>query len=395
MRHPNQGTATVGRIVGVPIQVHYTWLFAIGLITWSLSVGFFPNQFRGWDVGTYWLVGVISAVALFASVLVHELSHSLLALARGLGVHSITLFIFGGVSRVSEEAEDPTDEFVIAAIGPLTSFALAVGFWVAQQLLRPGNTPLGAVLMYLTAINALLGAFNMMPGFPLDGGRVLRSVIWAVTGSLHRATTIASYFGQAIGLTLIVLGGAQILSGNFLGGLWIGLIGWFLNRGAESSRRQLVVREALHGLRVLDLMDRDLDIAGPDMSVHEFVVGHVVRRGKRALPVVENGRVLGIVSLTDAKELPPRDWVRTPVRAIMTRAPLKIVSPQADASHALSLLLEGDLNQLPVLTNDGRLVGLLTRSEILRVVQVRRELEVTELPRHGEEPRPAELKRVA
>jgi Zn-dependent protease/predicted transcriptional regulator len=363
----------LGRIAGIEIGIHYTWLFAFALVAWSLAAGFFPANYPGWAASTYWVVGIIAALALFGAVLLHELSHSFVALARGHGVHSITLFIFGGVSNLTTEAEDPKDEFLISVVGPLTSFAIAAVCWLAAQALRAGDSPLGAILSYLAFINVMLGVFNLVPGFPLDGGRVLRSLVWAATGSLRRATEIASYVGQGVGFLMIFWGVAQVLGGNFLGGLWIGFIGWFLNNAAEATRQQQVLQEGLRGARVAEVMNPHPPIASPTMSVQEFVFDHVVRQGQRALLVVDGERLVGLVSITDAKKEPQGAWATTPVGAIMTPVPLKTVSPDADVNSTLRLLVEGSLNQVPVV-RDGRLVGLLSRADIVRFLQLREEL---------------------
>ena len=369
----------LGRIGGIEIGIHYTWLFAFALVSWSLAAGFFPSNFPGWATSTYWIVGVITALALFASVLVHELSHSFVALARGRGVHSITLFIFGGVSNLTSEAENPKDEFLISVVGPLTSFAIAAACWVLLQVLPLGGSPLEAILDYLAAINVMLGVFNLVPGFPLDGGRVLRSLIWAATGSLRRATEIASYVGQGVGFLLIFAGVSQVLGGNFLGGLWIGFIGWFLNSAAESTRQQQVLQEGLRGARVADVMNPQPPIASPAMSVHEFVFDHVIRQGQRALLVVDGGRLVGLVSITDARKIPQESWATTAVGTIMTPTPLKTTSPNADVAGALQLMVEESLNQVPVIQDD-RLVGLLNRADIMRFLQMRDELGLRRLP---------------
>jgi Zn-dependent protease/CBS domain-containing protein len=376
-------TFQLTRIAGIPIQVHYTWLFALALIAWSLSSGFFPSMFPGWDAVTYWLVAIVSALALFVSVLIHELSHSLFALSRGLQVQSITLFIFGGVSNIAEEAESPGDEFIVAVVGPLASVVLAVVFWAIGQILPPGPTPLNAVVGYLAFTNILLAAFNMVPGFPLDGGRVLRSALWAATGSMRRATQIASYVGQGIGFVLIFLGVAQLLGGNFLGGLWIAFIGWFLNSGAEASRQQVVLRESLRGVRVADVMKRDVLFASPETTTEEFLLERVLRQGLRAVPVMEGGQVVGIVSITDAKEIPPEAWPTTPVGKIMTPTPLRTVRADEDLSKALQLMVDGTLNQLPVM-DQGALVGLLTRADLLRFIQMNEELGLSPRARNNE-----------
>jgi Zn-dependent protease/CBS domain-containing protein len=374
-----ESTFKLGRIRGIEVGIHYTWLFAFALVTWSLASGFFPANYPGWAPSTYWIVGMVTALALFASVLVHELSHSFVALARGHGVHSITLFIFGGVSNLKSEAEDPKDEFLISVVGPLTSFALAAVAWLVLQALPRNDSPLRAVLDYLALINVMLGVFNLLPGFPLDGGRVLRSLVWAGSGSLRRATEVASYTGQAFGFLLIFLGVSQVLGGNFLGGLWIGFIGWFLNSAAESTRQQQALQEGLRGARVAELMNPAPPTASPTLSVQAFVFEHVVQQGQRALLVVDGPRLLGLVSITDAKALPQTAWPTTVVGAIMTPAPLKTVAADADVTTALQLMVEGGLNQLPVV-RDGQLVGLLNRADIMRFLQLRDELRLQRLP---------------
>ncbi|HLI27252.1 MAG TPA: site-2 protease family protein [Chloroflexota bacterium] len=364
----------LGRIAGIPVGIHYTWLVAFALVAWSLAAGFFPLNYPGWAPLAYWVTGVVAALGLFGCVLLHELSHSLVARARGHGVHSITLFIFGGVSNIAEESENPADEFWISVVGPLTSFALAVLAWLLTRLVALPNTPLGALLAYLAVINLMLGVFNLLPGFPLDGGRVLRSLLWATTGSLYRATQVASYVGQGFGFLLIFWGLWQLLSGNFLGGLWIAFIGWFLNGAAETVRQQQVLKERLQGVRVAELMNPRPPIASPALSVQDFVCTHVMREGHRALLVEdEAGRLLGIVSITDAREVPQAQWATTPVGAIMTRVPLKTVAPDTALADALQLLVEHGLNQLPVLAA-GRAVGLLSRADIIRYLQLREEL---------------------
>ena len=390
----------LGQVAGIEIRVHYTWLFIFALVAWSLAQGYFPASQPGLDATTYWVLGAVAALALFASVLVHELAHSLVARARGLGVRSITLFIFGGVSSLQEEAGEAKDEFLVAIVGPLTSFLLAGACWAAFAALGPGgmaipdtpgvpgspgtagapvaaagSAPARAVFGYLAAVNLLLGLFNLLPGFPLDGGRVLRSIIWGVTGSLRRATQVASYAGQAIGFLLIFWGVSRMFGGAFLNGMWLAFVGWFLNGAAEAARRSQALTEDLRGVRVAALMDPQPATVGPDVTVEEFVFGQVLRRGRRAVLVTDAGRLLGIASITDAKEVPQPAWATTAVGEIMTPAPLKTVAPETDMSAALRLLVEGNLNQLPVLRGD-QVVGLLTRADLLRALRLREELDV-------------------
>jgi Zn-dependent protease len=373
----------VGRVAGIDIRVHSTWLIVFALVSWSLAQGYFPSAYPGWDTAAYWLAGVVSALALFASVLVHELAHSLVAQARGLRVRSITLFIFGGVSNLTAEATRPQDEFLISIVGPLSSFLLAAAFWAAgASALAPAASTVGAVLGYLAFVNLLLGAFNLVPGFPLDGGRVLRSIIWAATGSLRRATQIASFVGQGAGWALIFWGVSQALGGALLNGMWTAFVGWFLNGAAESARQEQALRESLRGVRVADLMDPRPVTASPQTSIHEFVFGHVLREGRRSLLVVEDGQLRGLVSITDAKEVPQEAWAGTPVARIMTPVPLKTVPADAGLDTALRLLVEQSLNQVPVL-HGATVVGLLSRADILRYLRFREELDIKSVPAPG------------
>ncbi len=374
-----EGSVKLGRIAGIEIGIHVSWLVAFVLVTLSLAQGFFPANYPGWGPATYWLVGIGSSLALFASVLVHELSHSLVARLRGEEVHSITLFIFGGVSNLKSEPEGPKDEFLIAIVGPLTSFALAAAAWLLARLVSAESAPLKAALDYLALINLVVGGFNLLPGFPLDGGRVLRSLVWATTRSLQRATAVASYVGQGIAYLLILTGLWELLGGNVLGGLWIAFIGWFLNGASEATRQQQTLAEAFRGVRVAALMDPAPILTRPDTSVQDFVFEDVVRRGQRAVLVVAGSELRGIVSITDAKKIAQHAWPTTTVGAIMTPAPLKTVSPDTHLSSALELLVSDGLNQLPVV-QDGQVVGLLSRADVLRYLQLRQELLLSRLP---------------
>jgi Zn-dependent protease/predicted transcriptional regulator len=367
-----QGSVKLGSIAGIDIRIHYTWLFAFFLIALSLALGYFPSSNSEFGVGMQWILGIVAAMLLFGSVLVHELAHSLVAGARGLRVNSITLFIFGGVSSITREPASSKDEFLIAVVGPLTSFGLAAIFWLLGQA-APSGSGIAAIAGYLAFANLLLGLFNIVPGFPLDGGRVLRSIIWAYTRNMSGATRIASYIGQTIAFVLIGWGIVNVLSGNFVGGLWTALIGWFLNSSAEGARQQDSVQNLLDGVPVSSVMDVSPEAARPELLVSEFMLQHALRRGQRTLPVLDDGRLIGLVSITDAKHLDQDAWAATPVSDIMSRTPLKTVGPDADLSTALRLLVENDVHQLPVVQN-GRLVGMLTRADIMRYIQLGPEL---------------------
>jgi Zn-dependent protease len=369
---------SIGRVAGIRIGIHYTWLFAFVLIAWSLAASYYPDAMPGLGTTTYWLIGIISALLLFASVLAHELTHSLVARWRGLSVDSITLFIFGGVSNLTTEPSTARNEFLVAVVGPVSSLVLAAVFWLLGQAI-PARSPAGAVAGYLAFVNLLLGGFNLVPGFPLDGGRVLRSLIWGATGSLRRATLVASYVGQAVGWLLIVWGLTRVLSGDLLGGLWTAFIGWFLNGAAESTRQEQTLQQSVRGITAARLMEEPAVAIPPTMSVAEFVFEQVMRHGHRALPVVDNERLVGIVSLSDVRKLPREDWSTTPVSRLMTPAPLATVGPTEHLGVAIRRMAQRGVHQLPVI-EDGRLLGLLTRADVLRYLQLRHELGVDNEP---------------
>jgi Zn-dependent protease/CBS domain-containing protein len=368
-----ESSFTVARIRGIPISVHYTWGIAVVMITWSLAAGYFPNDYPGWTRETYWIVGAAAALLLFVSVLLHELCHSFVAQARGLAVKSITLFIFGGVSNIAQESEDPQDEFLIAVVGPLSSLALAGLFWLALQAIPNDTSPLGALVFYLATVNLMLAVFNILPGFPLDGGRVLRAILWGTTGSMVRGTTIATGVGQFVAFLFIAYGIWQIfIERDFIGGVWIGFIGWFLNSAAEATRRQVQVQEGFRGIKVSTVMTPDPPVVSPALPVRALVDEYILRL--RALPVAQDGSIVGLVTLTDVKHLPESEWSQNSVGAIMTRPPLRTIGPDAPVTRALERLVEDDVNQLLVVDADGSLLGILTRGDVMRFLQLRGEL---------------------
>ena len=368
------GTFRLGAIGGITIEIHYTWLLAFVLIAWTLAAGFFPDSYPGFASQTYWLLGLSAALLLFSSVLVHELAHSFVARARNIPVQSITLFIFGGVSNLRAEAETAGVEFVVAVVGPATSFVLAALFFIIGQAV-PERGPLGALLSYLAFINVLLGLFNLLPGFPLDGGRVLRAAVWRATGDVRKATDIAARIGQLLAFGFIAWGVLRIFSNDLFGGLWIAFIGWFLNNAAEASRRQVAQQAFFQGVRVAQLMDATPDTVVPETTVADLVYGHFLGKGQRAVAVCSDDQLAGIVSLTDAKAVPREQWATTQVSQIMTREPLHTARPGDDAAQALKVLAENGINQVLV-TEDGRLVGLLSRSDLIRYIQFREELGI-------------------
>jgi len=368
-----KGSLRIARIAGIDVAVHYTWLFIFFLITWSLAAAYFPVEYPGWSTAVYWITSVVAALLLFVSVLLHELAHSLVAKSRGLPVKSITLFLLGGISNLESEPQEPGLEFIIAIAGPLSSLALAAIFWGADMAGLTAISPVKATVDYLITINVLLAAFNILPGFPLDGGRVLRSIIWGATGNLQKATNIASIVGQAFGWLMIALGVFWSLTGNLMNGIWLVLIGWFLNGAAESTRRELELRSLWLNVRVASVMNDRPETIEPAAPVEKLVNEIYIKRGLRTALVVDDGRLVGIVTLTDVRKIPQSGWHVTPVSQAMTRVPLYTAKPDDNMSLAVNLMAEHGVNQLPVVV-EGRLVGLLCRADVIRYVQVHHEL---------------------
>ncbi|MCC7360662.1 MAG: site-2 protease family protein [Anaerolineales bacterium] len=384
----------LGRVFGIEIRVDWSWLFILGLVTWNLAAGVFPSLHPEWGTALNWVVGLAAAVVLFASVLAHELAHSLVAIARGLPVRRITLFMFGGVSNIEREPPSPSSEFLIAIVGPITSIALGIifsllggglGLRAGQALNNPqqllaGLGPVATLLLWLGPVNIVLGVFNLIPGFPLDGGRVLRSILWAATSNLRRATRWASWVGQGIAW-LFIGGGIAMMFGvqlpffgtGFLSGLWLAFIGWFVNQAAAQSYQLVVVEDLLEGVPVARLMRANAPTVGPGMHVSQLVDDFIMGTDERAFPVVEGDRLVGLVCLEDVRKVARAAWDTTRLDQIMTpAAELDLATPREDAAEAMSKLAARDVRQVPVV-QDGRLVGMLRRRDILRWLQLHSE----------------------
>ena len=366
---------TLGKILGIPIRVHSSWFLVAALVTWSLAGGYFPQEHPGWATATYWFVGVITAVLFFASVLTHELGHSVVALREGVPVRSITLFIFGGVARIGREPPRAGAEFRIAIAGPLTSLGLAGAFGLLKLALA-FNPVLAAPVTYLGRINLMLALFNLIPGFPLDGGRVLRAVLWGLGGSLRQATRWASAVGQGVAFLFILLGVGHMFLGDFLDGLWITFIGWFLNNAAESSYRQALLRDRLVGVTARDVMDQECPTVSGDLLLDRLVDDHILNTGRRCFFVTQDGELQGLITLHNVRNTPRNRWNVVTVRQAMTPVDaLFWAGPDEDVWTLLQRMDEADVNQVPVM-DDGRLVGMITREHLLRHVRIRSELGI-------------------
>jgi len=370
----------LGRIFGVEIGLHYSWFIIAVLITFSLAQQFQLTN-PAWSAGLRWGLALITAVLFFASIVVHELSHALVAKARGLPVRSITLFALGGVAQMERDATDAKTEFWMGIIGPITSFvigviclvlALALG-WTPQG--RP-QTPVVAMLMWLGVINIGLAIFNMVPGFPLDGGRVLRGLIWWITGNPKRATTIAARVGQVIAFLMILYGVMQFFRGAGFNGLWLAFIGWFLLSASRESYAQMVIAESLRGLRVGDVMSRDYSAVDAYSNLETFAEEHLMRTGRRFFVVTLNGRPEGIITPAQLAAVPRARWPYTTVADVMQPLDrVRTVRADTPITDALELMGSQDLNQLPVIA-EGSLVGLISRAHILQLIQTRAQIHL-------------------
>ncbi|MSQ33656.1 MAG: site-2 protease family protein [Dehalococcoidia bacterium] len=371
----------LGKILGVPVGLHYSWVFISLLVTISLATHYFPGVSSRWGTGVYWLLAVATSLLFFGSVLLHELAHSVVALARGIPVKSITLFIFGGVSQISREAPSPGEELGIAIVGPLTSLALAGVFWGIRQA---GISPqVDSMAWLLSIINLQLAVFNMIPGFPLDGGRVFRSVVWKISGSYKVATRLAALVGQGVGY-LFILGGVLWAFGaipglrqDLVGGLWIAFIGWFLQGAAATSYGQARLRDTLQGVRAQDLMSRDFALVSPNMTVRELVDHHVLPMSRRCVVAADAEELLlGLVTLKDIRKVPRERWDITLVREVMvSKEGLVLAAPADEAIGILDRMDEKDISQVPVV-QDGKVLGMVGRDSVLHYLRTRSDLGV-------------------
>ena len=367
----------LGRIMGIPVRIHYTlWLVFI-LIAWSLAYGYMPNEYPGLTTLTYWTIGIVSAIILFVSVLVHELSHSYIAKKNGLPIARITLFFFGGVSEMTEEPQDAKVEVKMAAAGPLMSFLIAgilgVGWYLAQIATAP--IAVTAILNYGALINAILGLFNLLPAFPLDGGRVFRGSLWVRSGNLIGATRTATRISEALSLLMMFGGFVLIIVGRFVDGIWTVVLGWFIKSGAETSLRQTLVGETLGGITVGDIMTRNVATVPPDITVEQLVSDYFLTYRHSGYPVVRDGRILGIVTLQSVRAIPRDMRSSTKVEQAMVHGePIVPVKSSMSALDAMHRMARERVGRLIVLDDEGQLVGIVTRGDLMRTMQTRQEL---------------------
>lgn len=369
----------LGRIAGISIGLHYSWFIIAILIALSLAQHF-RTVMPPWTTAVVWTAALITSLLFFAALLLHELAHSLLAKARGLRVRGITLFALGGVSQIESEASDPKSEFSIAIAGPIASIAIGLVLlgtaWLGGWL--PGiepTTPVISVLVWLGYINIALAAFNMIPGYPLDGGRVLRAVIWWITHNADRSTRKAAQAGQAVAFIFILLGLFRFFVGASFGGLWLAFIGWFLHDASRASYVQVELIAGLRDRRVADIMDHVCPTVEGHLTLQDFVDDYVFRTGRRCFVVVQNGRVTGLITPHEVRTVDRASWSQTSVQSVMRPlGQLRTVTPDTPAVQALELMSREDINQLPVVS-DGHLEGIFSRGHVLNFLRAHAELQ--------------------
>jgi Zn-dependent protease/predicted transcriptional regulator len=358
---------TLFHVSGIPVRVHASWLAVYGLIAWTLAVGYFPRALPDVPVATHWIGALVAALLLFVSVFLHELSHSLVALRYGIPIASITLHVFGGFSEMEREPDRPGAEVAIAIAGPLTSFGIAVACAAAAPLVTIGSIA-AATVRYLVLVNIAVGIFNLVPGLPLDGGRVLRALLWKTKGNLGAATRTASRVGQVFAIVLIVLGVWQAIAGDFLGGLWFVAIGLFLRQAATLSYHQLVLRATLSHRRVGDVMARPVVSVPTGLSVGGLVDDYFWRHHVTSFPVVDGDRLTGIISLRDLQRVPRASWPVTTVRDVMRPVTAELTASPRDSLWAgFQKVSRNGLGRLAVV-EDGRLTGYLSLKDVVHVL---------------------------
>jgi Zn-dependent protease len=365
------------KLLGFQVQVDVSWLGIAVLVTWTLAVGVFPYRLPGFTPATYWIMGAAGACGLFASIVFHEFAHSIVARQFGIEMSGITLFVFGGVAEMKEEPRSPQAEFFMAIAGPLASVVLVIVFWALAQWGQAVGWPpqVYGVLGYLGWINAILVVFNLVPAFPLDGGRVARSIIWGWNKNFRAATRIATAIGSGFGLLLIGLGIFSFVLGNFIGGIWWFMIGLFLRNAAQMSYQQVLMRGALEGEPLRRFMNVDPVTVSPSTSVQDLVDHYIYRYHYKLYPVVSDGQLLGCVTLNQIKQIPRQDWAGRRVSELMKQCDqANSIDADADAMDALSRMSRGQVSRLMVV-KDNKLVGVVSLKDMLKFLSLKMELE--------------------
>ncbi|HII72243.1 TPA: CBS domain-containing protein [Candidatus Woesearchaeota archaeon] len=365
----------VGRYLGIDVYLHYSWFFIFALLAWALATGFFPQQFPGYSEAEYGVLGLVSSLLLFVSVLLHELSHSVVARRNGMKVDRITLFFFGGLAGLHEQKFTPKTEFRMSIAGPMMSLVISMVFLIVYNTVE--FFYVSAIAAYLYRINMILAIFNLVPGFPLDGGRVLRSIVWYWTKDFKKATRIATMGGKIFAYVLIFLGLGSIFSGAY-GGLWFILIGFFLLLLSTLSYQQVEIKDALAGRKVKQFLIKRFAVFDADMSLKQALAKYFLSDAQEAYPVVKDGKFAGMIMFKDVQSINKRDWMRLRIHEVMMPArKAGRVRLNTGAYTALAMMLKKGLPLMPVFEKK-RMVGLVTRDSILRYVKMKEKKEKLE-----------------
>ena len=372
-----RSSISLGKVLGIPIRVDLSWLFIVIWVTWSLAGGYFPARHPAWPASLAWGMGVLTSLLFFGSVLFHELGHSLVARAQRLPVTDITLFIFGGASQIADDPRSPREELLLAGAGPAVSLALAGAFGLGHLILRSLSEPLAAATLFLAGINLSLGLFNLIPGFPLDGGRVLRAILWGARHDIGWATRWASRTGRGVAGVFILLGIYQASTGDWVSGLWMLFIGFFLDGASRSSYQQLTLRQLLEGHVAAEIMSDDCRPLPSQLTLDVFVDNYVVgRESRRCYVVGTRDEMVGLLTLGDLQRVPRDRWLTTRVRDVaMPLEHLRVVAPDTPVWTALQQMTAEGVNQMPVIDR-GKLVGMISRDRLLSLIRRLSELGV-------------------
>jgi Zn-dependent protease/CBS domain-containing protein len=360
----NKNSIRIGQIFGIPLGIDYSWFLVFVLFTWTFATGYYPAEFKNWPAVEYWTVGAVTAVMLFASVLLHELGHSWVALRYKIPVRGITLFIFGGISQISSEPTSALSEFWITIAGPIVSFVLA-GIFALLTMIVSGFAPLLALFIYLAYINLVLGAFNLIPGFPLDGGGILMAIVWGITHNRHRAVLFASVAGNVFAYLFIFYGAFQIFGGNLLNGLWTAFIGWFLLNASQGQLQQERIKGLLSGHKVSEAMSRNYTAIQSDTTLQYLVDDHILGGSRRSFIVEKAGQVIGLLTLHHLKDIPKDQWsTTTAAQAMIPASQMKQIRLDTELWDAIEEMDRDGVNQLPVMA-DSQIQGMLTREDVI------------------------------